>query len=175
MLTKVLGVVALLVGGLAVMIAMRHAEFSLVRHATVNAPPEKVFELINDFNQWDAWSPWAKLDPAMKKSVGRVSAGEGATYEWSGNSDVGKGKMTITGSQPHQRVVIRLEFLEPMAATNMTTFTLKPEGSGTKVEWSMSGTNDFMAKAFDFFMDMDKMVGADFDRGLQQMKALAEK
>lgn len=175
MLTKVLGVVALLIGGLAVLIAMRPDEFQLVRSATVSAPPEKVFALINDFNQWDGWSPWAKLDPAMKKTIGSISAGDGATYEWVGNSDVGKGKMTITGSQPHERVVIRLEFQEPMAATNITEFRLKPEGSGTKVEWSMKGTNNYMAKAFDFFMDMEKMVGADFEKGLRQMKAIAEK
>ncbi len=175
MLTKVLGLLALLIGGLALLIAMRPADFRLVRTATVNAPPEKVFALINDFNQWDTWSPWAKLDPAMKKSVGSISSGNGATYEWAGNSDVGKGKMTITDSRSPSRVLIRLEFLEPMAATNLTELSLQPEGSSTKVEWNMTGTNGFMAKAFDFFMNMDKTVGADFERGLKQLKAIAEK
>lgn len=175
MMTKILGLLALLVAGLAVLIASRPADFQLVRSATLNAPPEKVFALINDFNQWDSWSPWAKIDPAMKKTVGNISAGKGATYEWAGNSDAGKGKMTITDSQPAERIAIRLEFLEPIEATNQTEFSLKPEGSGTRVEWSMRGTNNFMAKAFDFFMDMDKTVGADFEKGLQQMKAVAEK
>ena len=175
MLTKVLGVVALLIGGLAVMIAMRPADFRLVRSATVNAPPEKVFALINDFKQWESWSPWAKIDPAMKTSYGSVTAGPGATYAWVGNSDVGEGKMTITGNQPHSSVTIRLEFLKPMEATNVTEFTLTPAGAGTQVDWSMTGSNNFMAKAFDFFMNMDKMVGADFEKGLAQMKTAAEK
>ena len=175
MLTKVLGVVALLLGGLAAVIAMRPAEFRLVRTTTVNAPPEKVFALINDFKQWEGWSPWAKLDPGMKTTYGNITAGPGATYAWVGNSDVGEGKMTITGAQPHSSVTIRLEFLKPMEATNMTEFTLTPSGTGTKVDWSMTGTNNFMAKAFDFFMNMDKMVGADFEKGLTQMKTAAEK
>ena len=175
MLIKVLGALALLVGGLAAVIAMRPADFRLVRSATLNAPPEKVFALINDFKQWEAWSPWAKIDPAMKTTYGAATAGPGATYAWVGNSDVGEGKMTITGSQPHERIVIRLEFKAPMEATNMTEFLLKPEGAGTKVEWTMTGTNNFMTKAFDLFMNMDKMVGADFEKGLAQMKVAAEK
>ncbi|MBY0503683.1 MAG: SRPBCC family protein [Bryobacteraceae bacterium] len=174
MLIKVFGLLAVLFGALAALIATRPADFRLVRTATVNAPPEKVFALVNDFNRWDTWSPWAKLDPAMKKSVGSIVAGTGATYEWSGNSDVGRGKMTILESQPPARVLIRLEFLEPMTATNLTELVLKPEGSGTRVEWIMTGTNNFMAKAFDFFMNMDKTVGADFEKGLKQMKAVAE-
>ena len=174
MLTKIAGAVALLVGILCAVIAMRPADFRLLRSTTVNAPPEKVFALINDFKQWESWSPWAKLDPKMKTTYSPVTAGTGATYAWVGNSDVGEGKMTITGSEPPQRVAIRLEFLAPFAATNQTEFVLTPVDAGTKVDWTMNGTNNFMAKAFDFVMNMDKTVGADFEKGLAQMRAAAE-
>ena len=174
MVKKILLALLAIVALLALVIAMRPAQFRIVRSTTVAAPLSTVFPLINDFQKWDAWSPWAKLDPAMKKTIEGPSAGVGSIYTWSGNSDVGEGRMTILESDPDQRVRIKLEFIKPFAATNMTEFTLKPEGSGTLVNWEMTGENNFLSKAFDLFMNMDKTVGADFEKGLAQLKSVAE-
>jgi uncharacterized protein YndB with AHSA1/START domain len=170
---KILLVLGILVLLLLVVIAMRPDQYRVVRTATFAAPPSTVFPLINDFHRWDAWSPWAKIDPAMTKKV-EGPPGTGSVYTWSGNNDVGEGRMTILDSQTNERVKIKLDFIRPFASTATTEFTLKPEGSGTLVSWDMSGQNNFLSKAFDLFMNMDKMIGADFEKGLAQMKPLAE-
>ena len=149
--------------------------FSVERKTSINAPPEKVFANINDFNAWDAWSPWAKLDPAMTKTISGAPSGPGAVYEWSGNSDVGSGRMEITGSTPSSNVTIKLDFTEPFAAQNTTTFNLVPTGTGTDVTWTMAGPQPYMSKVMSVFMSMDKMIGGDFEKGLQQLKAVSEK
>ena len=147
--------------------ATRPADFRIVRSRTVAAPPEVVHAYVNDFHKWPEWSPWEKLDPAMKREFSGAPAGHRARpTHWSGNDDVGEGRMTITDSRAAQSVTIRLEFLKPFAATNTTQFDFAPSGSGTNVTWAMTGHNNFMAKAFSAFMDMDKMVGADFEKGL---------
>ena len=133
-----------------------------------------VFGQVNDFHRWDGWSPWAKMDPAMKTTYSGAAAGEGASYAWVGNSQVGEGRMTITESRPSDHIVVRLEFVKPMAATNTATFTFKPDAGGTDVTWAMDGNNGFMGKAFSVFMNMDKMLGAYFEQGLGQMKVAAE-
>jgi uncharacterized protein YndB with AHSA1/START domain len=166
----VLGVIVLL---LLVVIATRPSEYRVVRTATFAAPPAAVFPLINDFHNWDAWSPWAKIDPAMNKTV-TGGPGTGSIYTWSGNNDVGEGRMTILDSQPNDSVKIKLDFIRPFESTALTEFTLKPEGSGTTVNWDMTGQNNFMSKAFGLFRNMDKMIGADFEKGLAQMKPVAE-
>lgn len=149
--------------------------FSVERKISIAVPPEKVFANINDFHAWEAWSPWAKLDPAMKTTYGGAPAGVGATYDWSGNSDVGSGKMEITGSTPASNVTIKLDFMEPFESHNTTVFTLTPSGGGTDVTWSMSGPSPYISKVMSTFMSMDKMIGGDFEKGLQQLKALSEK
>ncbi|HYI92049.1 MAG TPA: SRPBCC family protein [Bryobacteraceae bacterium] len=174
MVKKILLALIAILALLAVVIAMRPAHFRIVRSTTVAAPMSTVFPLINDFHRWNTWSPWAKLDPTMKKSIEGPSAGVGSIYTWSGNNDVGEGRMTILESDPDQRVRIRLEFIKPFAATNLTELTLRPEGSGTLVNWEMTGENNFMSKAFDLFMNMDKTVGADFEKGLAQLRTVAE-
>jgi uncharacterized protein YndB with AHSA1/START domain len=157
------------------LIAMQPSDFRLERKATIAAPPATVYALVDNFKAWDDWSPWAKIDPAMKKTLSGPERGVGAIYEWEGNDDVGKGRMEIIEAVDQQKIKIDLNFIAPFAARNETVFTFENQGDGTQVTWSMSGTNNFMAKAFDLFVDMDKMVGADFDKGLGQLKALSEK
>jgi hypothetical protein len=167
-------VIALIVVVFCAVVAMQPATYHIERSATINAPAAVVFAQVNDFHKWDAWSPWAKLDPSMKQSFEGAPSGPGAIYSWTGNDKVGEGKMTITDSRPAESVKIKLEFVKPFAATNATNFNFKPQGNQTEVTWTMDGNNNFMGKAFGLFMNMDKMVGADFEKGLAQMKAVSE-
>ena len=173
MLKKILLVVVVLSIVLIVVIAMRPADFEVTRSATIAAPPSAVFPHVNNFHNWQSWSPWEKLDPEMKKTFEGPAEGVGAKYAWSGD-EVGEGRMTITESRPNELVLINLEFLKPFESTNTTQFTFKPEGNGTNVTWTMSGRHNFMGKAFDLFMNMDKMLGSDFDKGLAEMKSVVE-
>ena len=170
----VLAVVVLVVGVFCVVVAMQPTDFKITRAATFNATPDKVFEQVNDFHKWDAWSPWAKIDPAMKTSYSGPASGAGASYAWVGNSDVGEGKMTITESHPSAHIKIDLDFIAPFAAKNVTEFTFKPEGDKTIATWLMAGNKNFIMKAICMFMDMDKVVGGDFEKGLAQMKPVVE-
>jgi len=157
-----------------VIVALQPAEFSVTRTAVIAAPAPAVFAQVNDFHKWAGWSPWAKLDPNMKTTYEGAPAGNGAIYSWSGNNDVGEGRMTLTESRPSELVRIKLEFKKPFEATNTTEFSFKPESDKTLVTWSMAGENNFMAKAFGLVMNMDKMVGGDFEKGLAQLKSVAE-
>jgi uncharacterized protein YndB with AHSA1/START domain len=174
MLKKILVALAVIVIVLVIVVALQPATFRIARSTSIAAPVPKVFEQVNDFHKWDGWSPWAKLDPAMKTTFDGAPAGSGAIYSWSGNNDVGEGRMTLTESRPNELIRIKLEFITPFAATNTTEFVFKPEADKTMVTWTMFGTNNFMAKAFGLFMNMDKMVGGDFDKGLAQLKSVAE-
>ncbi|MEQ1694027.1 MAG: SRPBCC family protein, partial [Gemmatimonas sp.] len=149
--------------------------FSVERKISINAAPEKVFANLNDFHTWEAWSPWAKLDPAMTTSYGGAAIGAGATYSWKGNSDVGEGRMEITQSVPSTSVTIKLDFQSPFESHNTTVFTLAPSASGTDVTWTMTGPSPYITKVMTSFVSMDRMVGGDFEKGLQQLKALSEK
>jgi len=156
--------------------AMQPDTYTVVRTADIAAPPAEVFGLINDFHKWEGWSPWAKIDPQMKNTYSGPDSGTGASYYWIGNDEVGEGRMTITASQPTQAVKIKLEFLKPFASNAITDFTVSPAGAGSKVEWAMAGESSFITKAMCLVMGgMDKMIGPDFEKGLTQMKALAEK
>jgi uncharacterized protein YndB with AHSA1/START domain len=174
MLKKILIGIAVLIAGFLAVVAIQPAEFRVARSATIGAPPEKVFAQVNDFRQWGAWSPWEKIDPQMKRTYEGAPSGTGAVYAWAGNNEVGEGKMTLTESRPAELVRIRLDFLKPFAATNTAEFTFKPEGAGTSVTWSMEGKKNFVSKAVCMFMDMDKMLGGQFEKGLAQMKSVAE-
>jgi uncharacterized protein YndB with AHSA1/START domain len=169
MLTNIALVLLVFLVALMAFVATRPAEFRLVRSRTLAAAPELVYAFVNDFHKWPAWSPWEKLDPTMKREISGPSSGTGATYYWSGNSKAGEGRMTITDSRVPQSITIRLEFIKPWTATNTTQFEFAPKGSGTEVVWSMSGHNNFMAKAFSVFMNMEKMVGPDFEKGLASL------
>ena len=174
MLSKILIGIAAVLAVFAVVVAFQPAEFRVARNATVSAPPAVVFSQVNDLHNWEAWSPWAKLDPAMKQTHEGAPAGTGAVYSWAGNSEVGEGRMTITESRPNELVRIKLEFLKPFAATNTTEFTFKPEGNQTAVTWAMSGEKNYVAKAMCMFVSMDKMVGGDFEKGLTALKSVSE-
>ncbi|MEY4546877.1 MAG: hypothetical protein RL685_3072 [Pseudomonadota bacterium] len=174
--------IALIAGGLivvlAIVIATRPGHLHVERSLPMPVPSAVVHSLLNDFNVWPSWSPWEKLDPDMKREVSGAPTGVGAKYDWVGNDQVGSGSMEIVESKPDQ-IKIRLEFKEPFAATNVTTFVLVPTASsagapGTRVTWAMDGENNFAAKAMGMFMDMDAMIGKDFESGLANLGALAE-
>jgi hypothetical protein len=166
--------VAVLIVLFLILVAMQRGDFRVVRSASIAALPADVFAQVNDLHKWEAWSPWAKLDPAMKQTYDGQPAGTGAIYAWNGNNQVGEGRMTITESRPSDLVRIKLEFMRPFAAINDVEFTFQPEGSQTVVTWNMAGTKNFIVKAFGLFMSMDKMVGGMFEQGLAQMKAVVE-
>jgi uncharacterized protein YndB with AHSA1/START domain len=169
MLRKVLVGVALVVGFLVAFIATRPSHFVIERSATLPAPPAVVFARLADFGKWSAWSPWERMDPAMKRTFSGEPASVGHAYGWVGNDEVGEGRMTIVSLTPPARVEIRLEFLKPMKATNATVFTVEPEGTGSRVTWAMSGTQGFVMKAIGLVMNMDKVVGKDFEQGLSNL------
>ncbi|HEY6367974.1 MAG TPA: SRPBCC family protein [Candidatus Binatia bacterium] len=174
MLKKIFIGIAVILVAFVVIVALQPSDFRIVRSINISAPPAMVFAQVNDFHNWEAWSPWAKLDPAAKATFEGPSAGEGAIFRWVGNEEVGEGNMTITESRPSDLIRIKLEFLKPFAATNTAEFTFKPEGNRTVVTWSMFGTNNFIAKAFCLFMNMDEMVGGQFEKGLASMKSVTE-
>lgn len=149
--------------------------FSVERSATIKAPPEKVYPLISDFHQWSQWSPWEKLDPNMKRNHSGAPQGQGAIYAWTGNDDVGEGRMEITGVTAPTQVNIKLDFIKPFAAQNTTVFTLTPQGDSTQVKWVMKGPAPYITKLMTVFVSMDKMIGKDFEQGLANMKATAER
>lgn len=151
----------------------RPTEFRIARSRVIPASPDALFALIEDFHRWAAWSPWDKMDPAMTRTFEGSEKGVGAVYRWKGNSKVGEGSMALREAVAGERVVIDLSFLKPFPAENVTTFTLTREGEGTRVEWSMEGRNNLMAKLFGLFMNMDEMVGRDFDKGLAAMEQAA--
>jgi len=157
-----------------IVIAGQPDEFKLSRSAKISAPAEKIFPHVNDLHSWDAWSPWAKLDPNAKPSFEGAASGTGAAMAWSGNCKVGVGKMTITESQPSSVIRFRLDFEKPMKATNMVEFTFLPDGAATIVTWSMAGKNSLGGKVFGLLMNCDKMVGTQYEKGLASLKAIAE-
>jgi hypothetical protein len=169
---------AVLVAGIAVVLvlaAMKPDQFRISRTAAINAPPEKIFPLINDFKAWPAWSPYETKDPAMKRTYSPNSAGKGATYAWDGDSNVGAGNMLITDAPAPSKVALDLNMTRPMTAHNKVELTLVPAGNATTVTWSMHGETPYWAKIFHVFFNMDTMVGGDFENGLAKLKAAAEK
>lgn len=175
MLKKIGLGVAAIIAGILLFAATKPATFSVERGAVIKAPPATVHAMLNDFHAWGAWSPWEKLDPAMKRTYGGAASGVGATYAWEGNKEVGSGRMEITASAPASSVTLTLDFLSPFEAHNVTEFTLTPAADSTRVRWRMSGPNTYMSKLMSVFTSMDAMVGPDFEKGLATMKGVAEK
>ena len=176
--TKLLTVGLIIAGAIAIVLilaAMKPDSFRVERSISVNAPPEKVFALINDFHRWPAWSPWEKMDPQMIRTHSGAAQGKGAVYAWQGNSKVGEGRMEITDATPPARVVIQLDFLKPFEAHNTAEFTIAKQGEATQVTWSMFGPASFVSKLMQVFMSMDSMIGKDFEAGLANIKAEAER
>jgi len=156
------------------LVLSRPAHFRVTRSATIGAPPEAVFGYVNDVHRFQEWSPWAKLDPSAAIIYEGPNAGPGASFTWKGGMKVGSGKMTVVDSVPHREVHFQLDFLKPMVATNMVKFTLEPEGDQTLISWSMSGRNNFVAKAFNLFIDCDKMCGGQFEQGLANLNGVVK-
>jgi len=175
MFKKILIAVVLLVVGFTVVVALQPSQFHVERTATIAAPPAAVFAHVDDLHKWEAWSPWAKLDPAAKVGYEGAPAGKGAAFTWAGNDKVGEGRMTIVESRPAELVDIKVDFTKPFEGTNSSAFTFKPAGDGTAVTWSMSGHQNFFAKAMCLVFNGKKMIGNSLDQGLTQLRAVAEK
>jgi hypothetical protein len=171
----VLALLILVLAAVLLYAKTRPDTFRVQRSVLINAPAEAIFPLINDFHSWVSWSPYEKKDLHMKKTYGGPESGKGATYAWEGNNKVGSGKMEILDSTAPSKVLLSLEFFRPMKASNAGSFTLDPKDGGTEVTWSMEGRQTLMGKAMGLVMDMDSLVGKDFETGLQNIKTLTEK
>jgi uncharacterized protein YndB with AHSA1/START domain len=167
--------IAILIIGILLLANSRPSTFSLVRSVEMRASPERVFSQLSDFKNWTNWSPWEEMDPSMTRSHSGAASGKGAKYSWLGNKQVGEGNMEITRAVPSSNVALDLNFLKPFKASNVTEFTLKPTAAGTYVKWEMRGPLNLFMKLFHLFMDMDGMVGKDFEKGLRKLKAIVEK
>lgn len=172
------GVVAVIVVALVIILMMAASKpdvFRVERTATIKADPGKVFSCINDFHNWAAWSPFEKLDPNMQKTFTGAASGKGAVYEWKGNNKAGEGRMEILDTSVPHKIVIKLDFLKPFEGHNTSEFTMSPRGNTTEVSWAVYGPSPFMMKIMHVFMDMDKMMGKDFEAGLANLKTVAER
>ncbi len=171
----VLIVAMIAIGALLMIAAGKPDTFTVRRSIHIKAPRDKVFGMINDLAAWKSWSPWQNKDPGMRQTISPNSAGVGAYQEWQGNSKVGTGRMAITDSVAHERITFRLDFLKPFKATNMAGFVLREEADGTEVIWTMNGPAPLISKIMDTLMNMDKMIGKDFEQGLANLKAVSER
>ena len=157
-----------------VIVATRPSDFRYTRTGRMNAPVDVVFASVNDFHKWEAWSPWAKMDPNCKNTFSGPESGPGATFTWAGNNKVGEGRMTILDTRANELIRIKLEFFKPFKATNTAEFTFKTEGTQTQVAWSMYGKCNFMSKAMGLVMDCEKMIGRNFEKGLANLNAATQ-
>jgi hypothetical protein len=170
----IVAAVAVAVAIILILAAIKPGRFSIRRDIVVRAPAEKIFPLIADFHRWGSWSPYESKDPAMKRTFGGAASGKGAVYAWEGNKNVGSGRMEITDASAPSKVVIKLDFFAPFEAHNIAEFTMLPQGDGTSLTWLMHGPAPFISKLMQVFMNIDKMVGKDFEVGLANLKKLAE-
>jgi uncharacterized protein YndB with AHSA1/START domain len=170
-------ILAIAIAIVLIFASTKPAAFAIQRSAVMQAPAETVFPLINNFHQWTKWSPWENRDPALKRTYSGAESGKGAVYAWDGNKNVGSGRMEILDASSPSKITIKLDFLKPFEAHNTAEFTFVPErdASATNVIWVMRGPSSFMSKVMQVFMDFDKMIGKDFETGLANLKALAEK
>lgn len=173
MLTVIV-IIVLAVAALLGIAATRPDQFRIERSATIQASPERIFPFINDLHRWQAWSPYERKDPAMERSYEGPGAGEGAAYGWSGNKNIGSGRMQITESTPSSRIELRLEFFAPFKATHTAEFVLVPRGEGTQITWAMHGRSNFTSKLMGLLFNMDTMVGKDFEEGLVNLRGVSE-
>ena len=173
-LKRLLVGLVLLVGAAAVVVWFQPDDYRLTRSAVIAAPAAKIFPHVNDLRQWEDWSPWAKLDPAAKVTFSGPQSGPGASFQWDGNDKVGAGTMTITESRPNERVATRTDFVKPFAGTSQSDFIFSQTGDQTNVIWTMTGKQNFIAKAICLVMNMEQTVGPDFEKGLAQLKRVSE-
>ena len=175
MVKKIAIIIGILVAGILIYAANRPDTFRIERSTSIKTAPEKIFPHINGFHQWEAWSPWEKIDPAVRRSYLGADSGKGAVYVWMGNKDVGHGNMKIIESTPSSNVVIKIDFIQPFEAHNTIEFTLEPQGDAAKVTQAMYGPSPFVSRLVGLFCSMDKMVGQKFEEGQASLKAIAEK
>lgn len=175
MLKTIVIIPVVLIAAVLIFAATKPDSFRIERAVIIKAPPEKIFALINDFHQWEAWSPWEKIDPALKRTYSGAPSGVGAVYEWDGNKDIGQGRMEIIESLPPSKVILKLDFVKPFEAHNNVEFTLTPQGDSTTVTQAMYGPSPYISKLMTLFFSMDKMVGEKYEEGLANLKAIAEK
>jgi uncharacterized protein YndB with AHSA1/START domain len=168
-------VIAVAVAIVLILAAAKPGAFSVQRAISVRAPPEKIFPLIDDFHRWASWSPYENKDPAMKRSFSGAASGKGAVYGWEGNKNVGSGRMEILDTSVPSKIVIKLDFFAPFEGHNTAEFTMLGQGDATAVTWLMHGPASFMSKVMQVFMNLDRMIGKDFEAGLVNLKNLAEK
>ncbi len=173
-IAAIAAVIAVPIAGVLAYAATMPDSFRIQRTTSINAPPEKISPLIDDFHKWPAWSPYETKDPGMKRTLSGAESGKGAVYAWEGNSDVGMGRMEIADASS-SKVTIKLDFEKPFKASNIAEFTMQPNGRGTDVTWAMHGPTPYISKVICVFLDMDDMVGKDFEAGLANLKAAAEK
>lgn len=168
-------VVVALIAAILIYAATRPDTFRVERSARIQAPPERVFALIEDFRNWELWSPWEKRDPDLKRTYSGAAKGAGAAYAWEGNSKVGAGRMEIVNAVPSSHVAIKLDFIRPFEGHNVAEFSLEPDGAATNLIWSMHGPSSYMAKLMGLLFNMDRMIGKDFEAGLSNLEAAATK
>lgn len=175
MLTFILGLIGLAIAGVLLVAALRPNHFRLQRTATIAASPETIYAELEDLRRWQTWSPWEDIDPALRRTYSGPATGTGSVYEWaSDNAKAGEGRMTITGARVPSKLIIQLDFIKPIRATNTAEFTLQAQDGGTVVTWAMYGPSPFVSRLFGLIFNMDKMIGADFEKGLSRLKALTE-
>ena len=173
---KIIAITAVVIlAGVLVYAATRPDSFRIERSATIKAPPEKVFAQVSNFKAWTAWSPWEKVDPALKRTYSGAETGKGAAYAWEGNKDIGSGRMEITDAVPASKVTIRLDFFKPFEAHNTAEFTFAQQGDATTVTWAMFGPSPYLSKLMSLVFSMDRMVGGMFEQGLANLKSISEK
>ena len=174
MIKRIAIAVVVVLSALLIYAATQPDTFRIQRATSIKAPPERIFAVLNDFLRWDTWSPWEKKDPAMKRTFSAVTSGKGAVYAWEGNRDVGQGRMEIAESVAPSKVAIKLDFVKPFEAHNIVEFTLEPKGDSTHVTWAMQGPMPYISKLITVFVNMDSMVGKDFEAGLANLKTVTE-
>jgi uncharacterized protein YndB with AHSA1/START domain len=174
MIAKILLGVGVVIALVLIIAAFQPSDFRVERSTVIAAPAAVVFAQVNDFHRWVAWSPWEKIDPAMKKTFDGAPAGTGAIYSWAGNNQVGEGRCTIIESRPNELIRVRLDFIKPFASVCTADYAFKQDGERTQVTWSMSGPKNFISKLIGLFMSMDKMLGEQFEAGLSNLKTVSE-
>lgn len=175
MLKKIALIVIVFIVGVLLFAATRPDTFRVERSIAINAAPEKIFALVNDFRIWRQWSPWENIDPNLKRSYSGAASGVGAVYAWEGNKEIGSGRMEILNTAPSTQIIIQLDFIEPFSARNTAEFNFKQIDAVTEVVWTMHGSNSYMHKLMGLFFSMDKMVGSSFETGLMNLKNIAER
>jgi len=168
-------ILAVIIAAILILAATKPATLRVQRAVSINAPPERIFSLISDFHQWLSWSPYEQKDPAMKRTYSGAERGSGAVYAWDGDKNVGSGRMEILETSAPQKIVIKLDFFTPFEGHNTAEFTMLPQGDGTHVTWLMHGPANFMSRLIQVFINLDKMIGKDFEAGLANLKTITEK